>query len=163
MPLTLPLYTTVSSRHLVLDVIHPGRSLLKMRNNNGPGTVPLMHTAHYLRPLWSADVEPSSMTCCDRSVRKAFIHPWAAHRMPLNSNLLIIKRWCGTISKTSEKYRTIKSCLPLSMDFASSRTKVTSCVSQLRLPCWQAVSMLWLSDDFTCCWFKHFAIYIEVC
>lgn len=125
--------------------------------------VPLRHTAHYLHPLWSADVEPSSMTCCDRSVRKAFIHPWAAHRMPLNSNLLIIKRWCGTISKTSEKYRTIKSCLPLSMDFASSRTKVISCVSHLRLPCWQAVSMLWLSDDFTCCWFKHFAIYIEVC
>lgn len=81
--------------------------------------------------------------------------------------MLINKRWCRTLSKAFEKGRTIKSCLPLSMEFASSWAKVTSCVSQLHLawnPCWQAVNMvnmLWLSDDFRCCWFKHvLAIYI---
>lgn len=112
MPLTLPLYTTVSSRHLVLDVIHPGRSLLKMRNNNGPGTV-RPSEAHRSLPspsliswcwtvqydlLWSVSTEGlyPSISCFSDAIKSKFVNVELYRRLPRilgRSNLVFLYPW----------------------------------------------------------------------
>lgn len=120
MSLILPLY--ILQPHLVLDVTHSGRSFIKMSNNSGPSTVPLRHTAHYLHPLWcytvyydllwlvSQESLYPSMICSSDTIKSKFVNTC----------------WCGTLSETFGKSRTIKFRLPLSMDCVNPWAKVTT-------------------------------------
>lgn len=135
--LILFLYIIVLFCYFVFDVIYFGRLLLKMRNNNGLGIVCFFEVyCFYFYFFWLVDVELFSMICCDWLVRKVFIYLWVVYWMLLNLNLLIIKCWCGIILKIFEKYRMIKFCFFLFMDFVSLRIKVISCVLYFCLLCW---------------------------
>lgn len=121
MSLILPLY--ILQPHLVLDVTHSGRSFIKMSNNSGLSTVPLRHTAH---SFTLSDVTPSTMTCMLWLVSQESLYPSMICSSDTIKSKFVNTCWCGTLSETFGKSRTIKFRLPLSMDCVNPWAKVTT-------------------------------------
>lgn len=113
-------------------------SLMKIRNNNGPNTVP------YGIPdvtATSSDLTPSRTICWVRCVKKYSFQPKIQPSKPVcctfNKSHLY---WCGTLSNAFQKSMITRSiCFLWSKAQASSSINRRSWVSQtrrFRKPCW---------------------------
>ena len=120
-------------------------SLMKIKDNNGPKTVPC-GTPDVTKT--STDLTPSRTTRWECCVRKHSIHPRIELSKPCCCNFNN-SRWWGTLTNTLKESMITRSiCFLWSRALASSSNKMRSWVSQpgrFRKPCWLSEKMLFCS------------------
>ena len=129
------MHSSANRWHLVPGSRTDGRSLIKSRKSKGHRTVPCGTPEVTLAVV---EWQPSTMTLCVRSPRKALVHFKVGPCIPYSRSLFSSLPW-GTSSKGLLKSNTTMSVwCPSSLMVRRSCTVVNNCVSQekdARKPC----------------------------